>query len=170
MARPPRIPQSRKPVVRAPLLFRKPAHFELPQKAIPHGHLMAITAGRGDEEAFLTVCFRVLLGGSLTVCADEEGEKALEKEFDPAVTALITLGERIEKTGKVIATGDELTALRAALVLTDELQEIALRRQYNAMHKQVQGFVGGFAFTMKNLRRLKAMMDKDSALAVAVEQ
>jgi hypothetical protein len=151
-----------------PSIFRAPAGQEISLKTTPHAHLQAIAAGRGDEEAFLTVCFRILVGGSLTALADEEGEKALEKELDPAIIALVHIGARYERLRTFGVTGDELVALRAGLVLTDELHEAATRKQIDVMYAQVQKFVGGFAYTMKNLRRLRAHRE-DGTLVPAIE-
>ena len=139
------------------MLYRVTPDQELNLKLIPHGHLTALFEGRGGEEEYLTVAFRVLVGGSLTVLADTAGEKTLEKEFDPAVDALISVGERYERLGKFGLNGDELKSLKSALILTDDLQDVSTRKQQAQMYTQVQGFVGSFAYTMKNLRVLKEL-------------
>lgn len=149
------IPQSHRRPVKLPAIFRHTPDQELSLKLIPHGHLQAIVDGRGTEEEFLTVAFRVMVGGSLTAFADEEGERALEGTYVDAIKALVSVGERYEKLGKFGCNDDELKSLKEAINLTDDLQEVTTRRQQADMYKQVAGFVGGFAFTMKNLRKLQ---------------
>lgn len=148
--------QSRKPFVKIPAIIRHTPDQELNLKLIPHGHLQAIVDGRGTEEEFLTVAFRIMVGGSLTVFADTEGEKALEGTFTEAVKALVSVGERYERLGKFGCNGDELKALKDALNLTDDLQEVTTKRQQADMYEQCMRFVGGFAYTMKNLRALRS--------------
>lgn len=168
MARP-RIPVSRKKPVRLPMIMRGPQRDEIELKTVAHAHLMALATGRGDEEAFLTVCFRILVGGCLTsIASDKEGEEALEKELDPAIIALVAVGARYEKLQRWGVNGDELTALRAGLVLTDELQDVATRRQMNEHYQQVGKFVGSLPYTMKNLRRLRVHRE-DGTLVPVVE-
>lgn len=144
--------------VKLPAIFRHTPDQELSLKLIPHGHLQAVVDGRGTEEEFLTVTFRVMVGGSLTAFADEAGEKALEGVYVDALKALVSVGERYERLGKFGCNGDELKSLKDAINLTDDLQEVTTRRQQAEMYKQVMGFVGGFAFTMKNLRTLVGKM------------
>lgn len=152
------IPHSVKRPVKLPAIFRHTPDQELSLKLIPHGHLQAIVDGRGTEEEFLTVAFRVMVGGSLTAFADEAGEKALEGVYVDALKALVSVGERYERLSKFGCNGDELKSLKDAINLTDDLQEVTTRRQQAEMYKQVMGFVGGFAFTMKNLRTLLGKM------------
>jgi hypothetical protein len=99
-----------------------------------------------------------MVGGSLTAFADEAGEKALEGVYVDALKALVSVGERYERLSKFGCNGDELKSLKDAINLTDDLQEVTTRRQQAEMYRQVMGFVGGFAFTMKNLRTLVGKM------------
>lgn len=150
-----RFHRSVKRPVKMPAIFRQSAAQELQLKIIPHAHLKAIIDGRGGVDEFLTLCFRIMVGGSLTSLADEEGEVTLEKEFDPGIEALLAIGTRYEKLGKIGVNGDELLAIKHALNLTDDLQEASTRKQQSEMYQQVSHFVGGFEYTMKNLRKLK---------------
>jgi ABC-type phosphate transport system auxiliary subunit len=65
------------------------------------------------------------------------------------------MGERYTRLSKFGTSGDELIRIKAALNLTDDLQDVATKREQAEMYKQVEGFVGAFDFTMKNLRLLK---------------
>jgi hypothetical protein len=148
--------KSRKQPVRGSILFRNTMDAELNLALVPHGHLKAIAEERGGEEEFLTVAFRSMVGASLIVFADEAGKEALEKEvFLPALASLIAVGERYQRLGKFSFIGDELKSLKDALNLTDDLQKVTTRRQQREMYRQVQGFIGGFEFTLKNLRLLQ---------------
>lgn len=151
---------SRKQFVKIPDIVRHSQMQELDLKIIPHAHLQALVDGRGDTNEYLTVAFRVLVGASLTVLADSDGEKTLEQAFQPAIDALLSIGERYERLKKFGLNGDELMALKEALNLTDELQDVSTKKQQAQMYMQVKGFVGGFDYTMKNLRRLKEIRKK----------
>lgn len=148
--------RSRKKPVRDSILFRVRRDDELNLQLVPHGHLTAMAEGRGDEEAYLTVVFRMLVGASLSVFADEVGKETLEtRVFFPALGSAIAVGERYQRLGQFGLNGDELTRLKEALKLTDDLQTVTTRRQQLEMYQQVQGFVGGFEFTLNNLRILR---------------
>lgn len=147
--------KSGKRPMRVPSIIRHSSKQELSLKLIPHTHLQSMVDGRGTEEEFLTIIFRVMVGGSLTAFADEAGEAALESVYTSAVSSLVAVGERYQRFGKFGCNGDELKSLKEALNLTDDLQAVTTRRQQAEMYKQVQGFVGGFDFTMNNLRILK---------------
>ncbi|MDR5839294.1 hypothetical protein [Caballeronia sp. LZ034LL] len=148
--------QSRKKFVQGSIMFRNTQNEELNLALVPHGHLQAIAEGRGTEDAYLTVCFRIMVGASLTAFADDVGKETLEKEvFLPASDSLIAVGERYQRLGKFGVNGDELKSLKEALNLTDDLQNVTTRRQQRDMYVQVQGFVGGFDFTLNNLRILR---------------
>lgn len=148
--------QSRKKPVRQSTLIRNSADEELNLALIPHGHLKALADGQGAENEYLTVAFRIMVGASLIAFADEDAKKMLEREiFLPALNSLIAVGERYGRLGKFGCSGDELTSLKQALNLTDDLQKVTTRRQQLEMYEQVQGFVGGFEFTLKNLRLLQ---------------
>lgn len=147
--------RSGKQPVRVPTLIRSSAGQELDLKLIPHGHLRAIVDGRGTEDEYLTVCFRVLVGARLAGLADEEGQKHLDEVFLTALKNLITVGERYERLGKFGCNGDELTSLQEALNLTDDLQAVTTRKQQAFMYRRVSEFVGGFTYTLNNLRLLK---------------
>lgn len=151
MARP-QFFHSRKPVVKAPLLFRRPQAHQVTLMIVPHAHLQALVDGRGTEDEFLTVAFRVAVGSSLTAFADDEDQKPLNEVFLASLNSLIAVGERYERLGKFGCNGDELTNLKEGLNLTDDLQAVTTRRQLLEMYKQVQGIIGGFSFTMTNLR------------------
>lgn len=152
----PQFHQPRKKFVRQSILFRNTRDEETNLKLIPHAHLMALVAGRGDEEAYLTIVFRTMVGASLALFTDEAGKKTLEAEvFLPALDSLISVSERYLSLGKFGCNGDELGRLKDALNLTDDLQAASTRRQQLEMYEQVQGFVGGVQFTLNNLRLLK---------------
>jgi hypothetical protein len=147
--------RSRKKPVRQPILFRNTPDEEFNLKLIPHGQLQAMAEGRGDEETFLTVTFRVLVGAALTEFADEVGMQTMQSEvFIPALDSLISVGERYQRLGKFGVNGDELTQLKQALNLTDDLQTVSTRRQQLEMYQRVQQHVGGIEFTLKKLRQL----------------
>jgi hypothetical protein len=148
--------QSHKQPVRHSILFRNTPDEELNLALIPHGHLKALADGRGGEEEYLTVVFRIMVGASLIAFADEDDRKMLEREiFLPALSSLIAVGERKQRLNRFGFSGDELTGLKQALNLTDDLQKVTTRRQQLEMYEQVQGFVGGFSFTLKNLHILQ---------------
>ncbi|MFP3645200.1 hypothetical protein [Paraburkholderia sp. SIMBA_054] len=141
--------------VKLPALFRHTASQELELKIIPHAHLQAVIDGRGGENEFLTVVYRVMVGGSLTSYADEEGERALEGIFTAALNALINIGERYEQLQKFSCLGDEIYPVKEALNMTDDLQALTTRKQQSQVYLQVSHFVGSFAKTMRNLRALQ---------------
>lgn len=148
--------QPQKRYVRKSILFRNSHDEELDLKLLPHAHLMAITAGRGDDDAFCTLVFRILVGNSLTEFTDEEGRQQLQKEvFESALASLISVGERYQRTGKFGTSGEELGRLKDALNLTDQLQVATTRRQQLEMYQHVQGLVGSMQFTLNNLRKQK---------------
>jgi hypothetical protein len=145
---------ARRPV-KLPAIFRHTPAQELDLKIIPHGHLQAVIDGRATENEFLTVVFRVMVGGSLTSFANEEGEKALESIYTNALNALIAIGERYERLKKFGCHGDEIRFIKEALNMTDDLQELTTRKQQTEMYQQVMAFVGSFSKTMVNLRALQ---------------
>lgn len=147
--------RSGKKPVKVPTIIRHTPGQEVTLKLIPHAHLKAIADGRGGEEEFLTITFRTLVGASLTGFADDADQKHLEEIFQAATEALISMGERYTRLSKFGTSGDELIRIKAALNLTDDLQDVATKREQAEMYKQVEGFVGAFDFTMKNLRLLK---------------
>lgn len=157
MARP-RIPVSRRKPVRLPTIFRVTPNEELELKLIPHGHLQAMIEGRGDHDAFNTITFRVMVGACMTGLIVEEDLKHVEPLFKDALNGLIAIGDRFERLGKFGANGDEVRWIKEALNLTDELQTVTTRKQQAASYKTVERFVGGFAYTMNNLRNLKERM------------
>jgi hypothetical protein len=147
--------QSRKKFVRGSTLVRFNREAELNLQLVPHGQLAAMAEGRGDEETYLTVTFRILVGASLIEFADEAGMETLEEEvFIPALRSLISVGERYQRLGKFGLNGDELLSLKQALNLTDQLQIAATRKQLLEQSMKVQNHVGGIEFTLNKLRKL----------------
>lgn len=153
--------KSGKRPVRVPSIIRHSQDQELNLKLIPHGHLQAIVEGRGAIDEFLTVAFRITVGASLTGLANEDGQKHLNEVFLCALHSLILVGERYERLGKFGCHGDELTSLKAALNLTDDLQSVSTKRQQAEMYRRVQGFIGGFDVTMTYLRKSKESHSDD---------
>lgn len=141
--------------VKLPALFRRSQQAELSLKLIPHAHLLSLTDGRGDEDSFLTIVFRVIVGTTLVCYVDDAGREELEKIFKPAINSLISIGDRASKLGKFGCAGDELLSIKEALNLTDDLQTVSTRRQQAEMCAKVEKFVGGFEYTMRNLKTLQ---------------
>jgi hypothetical protein len=148
--------QSRKAAVPKSTLFRHTAQQELSLQILPHAHLMALVEGRGEENEFLTVVFRVTAGSMLTVHADDEGRLILDVIFRNAINGLISVGDRYKKHGKFGFSGDDLKDIKEALCMSDELQKVCTRRQQLVVYQHTERFVGGFEFTLKNLKELQA--------------
>jgi hypothetical protein len=162
-----RIPQHGRKTKKLPIMFRMTPEEGVSLKLIPHAFLKAIAEGRGDEDAFLTVVFRTLVGASLTRDCTDESKRVLEADFDKAFAALVSIGKRFANTQRVGVAGDELAALRNALVLTDELQDVTTRRTQAEVYRYIQAFVGGFDHTMNNLLTFVSERERITGTAAA---
>lgn len=111
-----------------PILMRFSRNAEIDLQLIPHAALENIREGRGSEQDWHTLAFRVNVGQMLGRQAFA-GRADVHGVMDAGVVAVAELGKRYRRAGRMVATGDELRAIGEALCLTDELQENTTRRQ-----------------------------------------
>lgn len=141
--------------VKLPAIYRHNQAAETQLKLIPHGYLIALTEGRGDENVFLTLVLRVIIGTTLVCYVEDDGRTPLDAIFKKAINSLICVGDRARKLDRWGCSGDELQDIKAALNLADDLQDVSTRRQQAVMYEKVERFVGGYDFTMRNLKALQ---------------
>lgn len=120
---------------------------------IPRQFVQNMLNGTADEDQYLTVSFRILLGAHL--CQHiEDAESKVEKLFVAAIHALIQIGERFERHAKFGLNGDNLADLDVALDTTDQLVGLTTRRQHIETHKVVGHRVSSFKNTLHNLKQI----------------
>ncbi|WVK89965.1 hypothetical protein [Burkholderia phage vB_BpP_HN02] len=138
-----------------PIVFRN-REVEAELMLIPHLCLESFTKGLGNEQAFDTLTYRMLMAAALTKHIE------VEEDFDyaaglvgAAVQAMKNIGERLLKAGVWGVTGDEVRAIKDGLGIADQLQELVPMKQQSLASQKVGIYViGSIRETVHNLERL----------------
>ena len=110
---------------RIPVLLRFSEHDGRQIKLMAHASLAAIREGAGSKEDWDTLAGRLNLGLVLSRLPEYQG---VAPDFDRALNGLVSLKERALRTGRWVATGDELKAMGEALVIADDIQDGTTRK------------------------------------------
>jgi hypothetical protein len=127
-----------------PVMFRHSGDNDQKLKLIPHAHLSKILAGEGDAECWHTLVFRLNCGCAIANKSFAH-QPEVQEEIERALAAMVEVGKRYKRTGKLGCTGDEFRVIGAALNLTDDIQANTTRREQRDAYKWVYGQVGGDA-------------------------
>lgn len=127
-----------------PVMFRHSGNSDTNLKLIPHAHLAKILAGEGDAECWHTLVFRLNCGCAIANKSFAH-QPEVQDEIERALAAMVEVGKRYKRTGKLGCTGDEFRIIGAALNLTDDIQENTTRREQRDAYNWVYGQVGGDA-------------------------
>lgn len=111
-----------------PILFRFSRNSEINLQIRPHAALQQVSTGCANEKDWDTLSTRVNVGQVLSRQAFPDRADVHEL-MDQAVLAVVSLGKRYRAVGRMVATGEELTAISEALRLTDEMQKETTRLQ-----------------------------------------
>lgn len=109
-----------------PINFRFDSEAETKLQLVPHSQLERFLAGCGDIVAFEDVACRCNFGALMAQKHYTAAEIAPAKE---ALIALLAMQHRYKTTGKWGVSGDEFTAIKAGLNMTDEIQKNSTRRE-----------------------------------------
>lgn len=121
----------RKPYVRRffgdPITIGVDPEQKLHMKLIPHQELDRLRTGDGNEVSWNTIVCRLNIGGVMSVKQNFSEDPT--PTIRAALNAMVALQERREKTGRYVATGDELRAIGEGLNLVDDMQDATTRRE-----------------------------------------
>ena len=133
-----------------PVTLRQRFDSDTHLKLVPLEHLDKILRGDGDNEAFCTLAYRLLVGEGLARAHFDHQPEAMTTMND-AKRALHAVGTRYHKTGRVGFTGDEYRALSPAINLIDDMQNLTTRRQQREAYRAVEPKVGSLGMTLTAL-------------------
>jgi hypothetical protein len=105
--------------------FSKAAETDL--CLVPQSELDKFRNGLADDVSINTITFRLNLGYVLS--GEHFNEAEARGLMESALAAVRAVKERLSKTGKVGATGEEYHAMADGLKLTDEMQAKCTRRE-----------------------------------------
>ncbi|UNI71476.1 hypothetical protein [Burkholderia phage vB_BpP_HN04] len=142
-------------VASTPIVFRDRAN-EAELMLIPHLCLESFTKGLGNEQAFDTLTYRMLMATALTKHIE------VEEDFDyaagvigAAVQAMKNIGDRYLRTGKWGMSGGDVSRIKDGLGIADQLQELVpIKQQSLASQKVGKHVIGSIRETVHNLERL----------------
>ena len=117
-----------------PVLLRFSGKDARHLKMVPHLALAAIRNGSAVEADWHTLVCRLNWGIVLTRFPEYQG---VQPDFDDALNAALALKARADRTGRWVATGDELKAIGEALAICDEMQDGTTRKDLLAALQQV---------------------------------
>ncbi|QDH83952.1 hypothetical protein Axy10_039 [Achromobacter phage vB_AxyP_19-32_Axy10] len=136
-----------------PIMFRGSTQMENEILLVNHAYFDNIVNGRGDVEMYLTIVFRTLAGLQMAEPMDQKEE--IQVIIKKALGSLWFVGERILKKHKVGFSGNEMIAIKEALVLIDELHKATTRLDHRNIYADVAFKVGGMTLTMQSLEPFK---------------
>ncbi|SPA44627.1 hypothetical protein [Cupriavidus taiwanensis] len=125
-----------------PVMFRHAGSDDNKLKLIPHAHLSKILAGEGDSECWHALVFRLNCACAIANKSFAH-QPEVQDEMERALAAMVEIGKRFKRTGKLGCTGDEFRVVGAALNLADEIQDATSRREQRDAYKFVYAQVGG---------------------------
>ena len=111
-------------------MFRFDAGSDAWMKTAPHEALDSIKRGDATARHFDTLVLRLHWGQRMERDHFESDEA--RESMDAAVRAVTSVAERHTRTGVFGATGEELRQMGEALVLIDEMQTQATRKELEA--------------------------------------
>lgn len=103
-----------------------------------HISLDALRRGEGTEDDATTIFAALMTGKELAGIYTEAMPEVLE-----AIQAIEAVKGRADAGGKWLLTGDQYKAISVGLVLLDDLQEVATRRQTRGAIRAVINFAEG---------------------------
>lgn len=109
-----------------PVIFRFNEDCERELQLIPHAELLKLQNGLGDSETRHTLTARLNVG---MVLANASQPQEVIDAMEGSLNAMRSIARRHDATSKYGASGDELQAISAGLVLTDDMQLNATRRE-----------------------------------------
>lgn len=148
----PRIPQQRRKVVKLPVIYRYTKERDHELKELPKAYVEAIQQGVGGEHAWITIVYRIMIGVGLIPLLSDESQEQTKAVLFPALGSLYTMGLRYYDIHRFVFEGEELEDVMEALNLVDGLQDLTERKQHRDSYQEVSKLVGGFAFTMDNIK------------------
>lgn len=119
--------------MRVPITLRHAQKSETMLALIPHAQLQAFADGEGQEGFWHTLASRINWGWQMVL---DWGDIIYSSDIDllailtDAQNALRSVQTRHEQTGKWGMAGAELSTLRVALTICDELTAVTTRRQH----------------------------------------
>lgn len=108
-----------------PIVFSVAADTKRQLHITPHMCVEAFRLGNGDRDKAFTLVNAIDLGAVLVQKYVEDEPKKVMQAGLSAVQSVINRGQG----GKWGCTGDELTAITAAVALSDQLQQMSTRRE-----------------------------------------
>ncbi|WWC82002.1 hypothetical protein [Burkholderia phage vB_BpP_HN05] len=141
-------------VASTPIVFRDRAN-EAELMLIPHLCLESFTKGLGNEQAFDTLTYRMLMTAALTKHIDMDDLHDVACVVGAAVQAMKNIGDRYLRTGVWGVSGDDVSQIKEGLGIADQLQELVSMKDQSLASQQVSKYViGSIRQTVTNLERL----------------
>ena len=128
--------------------FRFNAGADLYLQMAPHQALEALHTGAASSDDHNTLAIRVFWAAQIARDHFESDEHIAV--LDLGVRAVAAISDRYDRIGRFGATGPELLALGDALVIADQMQKLATRRELEASFAKV---LAGTKFKLKEMQK-----------------
>ena len=110
-----------------PMAFRHSSQDDLALQLVPHSELEKLRDGSADEYTANTLAFRLNWG--YVMAGEIFDAPEVRADMEQALSAIRSVKDRRERTGKWGASGAEFFEMGRGLNHTDEMQKAATRRE-----------------------------------------